>query len=58
MEASKDSRGKEISDAAKIVTETDRKTVLSFDRTNQVPSFQTISMSCKSKLSMLKYRLI
>jgi hypothetical protein len=43
MDASNDSLGKEISDAAKIVTETDKITVLSFDRTNSDTSFQTIA---------------
>ena len=43
MDASNDSLGKEISDAAKMVTETDKKTVFNFDRTNQEPSFQTIA---------------
>ncbi len=44
MDASNDSLGKEISDAAKIETETDRKTVFNFDRTNKDTSFQTITL--------------
>jgi hypothetical protein len=40
IEASKDSWGKEISEAANIVTDIDKKIVFSFERNNKWTSFQ------------------
>jgi hypothetical protein len=50
MEADKDSCGNDIREAAKIVTETDKKIVFSLDRNNEGTSFRGESLKLGNQL--------